>query len=276
MSQTYGGDDTPADRTVTARGLVLYTRRRPGNTEPPLLLIHGLGGSMDSWKPLLANLPGRDVIMIDTPGMGRSELPRRPLPIHGVADVLAAALTELGVDRVDVLGYSHGGTVAQEFVHRHPRRVRRLILTATVAGVPWLPPRPRSTLALLSTRRYRDRAAAARDIPLLAGGRTARDAGTLAAVLADREANPPGKKGYRYLQAAVIGWSSHPWLHRLRCRTLVLQGSDDPVVRTFNGRLLAGRIHGARLEVLGGAGHLMLFDEPERLGRLISDFLSAP
>ncbi|MET9327609.1 alpha/beta fold hydrolase [Tsukamurella sp. NPDC003166] len=266
----------PVDKTVTARGLTLYTRRRPGSAEPPLLLIHGLGGSMDSWQPLLEHLPDREVIMIDTPGMGRSELPGRPLPMHGLADVLAAALTELGVDRVDVLGYSHGGAVAQEFVHRHGRRVRRLVLTATVAGVPWLPPRPRSALALAGTRRYRDKAAAAHDIPLLAGGRTARDPEVLASVLADREANPPSKTGYRYLQAAILGWSSHPWLHTLRCRTLVLQGSDDPVVRTLNGRVLAGRIRGARLEVLDGAGHMMLFDEPERLGHLISDFLTAP
>lgn len=264
------------DRTVVAKGLTVYTRRRPGNAEPPLLLIHGLGGSMDSWQPFLEQLPDREVIMIDTPGMGRSELPSSPLPIHGIADVLAEALVELGVERVDVLGYSHGGTVAQEFAHRHPRRIRRLVLVATVAGIPWLPPKPSSAKALLSTRRYRSRAAAAHDIPLLAGGRTARDPDVLAAVLADREANPPSKKGYRFLQAAVVGWSSHLWLHTLRCRTLVLQGSDDPVVRVLNARILAGRIRGATLQVFDGAGHMMLFDESTRVGGAVSEFLSAP
>lgn len=266
----------PTDRVVSVRGLTLHTRRRPGNAAPPLLLIHGLGGSMDSWQPLLDSLPDRDVVMIDTPGMGRSELPERPLPIHGLADVLAAALTELGIERVDVLGYSLGGTVAQEFVHRHPLRVRRLVLAATVAGIPWLPPNARSLMALLSTKRYHDRDTAVRAIPLLAGGRTARDPDVLAALVADRESHPPSKRGYRYLQIAVLGWSSHLWLHSLRCRTLVVAGTEDPVVRPINARILARRIRDSTVEIVDGAGHMMLFDEPERLARILTEFLSAP
>ncbi|NMO01622.1 alpha/beta fold hydrolase [Gordonia sp. TBRC 11910] len=228
---------------------------------------------MDSWGPLLDAIGDRDVIMIDTPGMGRSEVPRRPMSIGAIADTFAAALSELDVDRVDVLGYSHGGTVAQEFAHRHPGRLRRMVLVATVAGVPWLPPRFTAQRALLSTRRYHSKAVAARDIPILAGGRTARDAEVLDAILADRQAHPPSKTGYRYLQIAVMPWSSHPWLHRIQCRTLVLQGDDDPVVRVANGRLLAARIRNARLEIVGGAGHMMLFDEPDRVGPLIAEFL---
>ncbi|MGV9711436.1 alpha/beta fold hydrolase [Gordonia sp. NPDC003424] len=262
------------DRVVTVDGLSLYSRRRHGDSQVPLLLVHGLGGSMDSWEPLLAQMPGRDVIMIDSPGMGRSDVPRRPLPMHRIADKLAGALRELGVSRVDVLGYSHGGAVAQEFAKRHPNRLRRLTLVATVAGLPWVPPRLSAQRALVSTRRYHSKEAAAADVPVLAGGRTARDETVLSEILADREANPPSTTGYRYLQLAVLGWSSHPWLHRLQCRTLVLQGDDDPVVRTVNGRILASRIRHARLEVLPGAGHMMMFDEPERVGPIIDRFLA--
>jgi pimeloyl-ACP methyl ester carboxylesterase len=55
--------------------------------------------------------------------------------------------------------------------------------------------------------------------------------------------------------------------------TLVLHGGDDPTVIAANGRALASRIPNARLEVVDGAGHLLLFDEPERAAPLIEDFL---
>ncbi|MEJ2870447.1 alpha/beta fold hydrolase [Actinomycetospora sp. OC33-EN08] len=264
------------DRTVTAGGLCLATRRRPGPQGPPLLLVHGLGGSMGSWEPLLEALPERDVVMIDTPGMGRSELPALPLSIGALADRIADAVRTLDLDVVDVLGFSHGGTVAQELAHRHPALVRRLVLVATVAGIPWLPPRLRAGLALLSTRRYHDRAAAERDLRLLAGGRTARDPEALRGIIDDRAANPPSTRGYRYLQIPVLWWSSHLWLHTLRCRTLVVAGRDDPVVRSVNASVLAARIADSRLALLPDAGHMLLFDESQRAARLLTEFLDAP
>lgn len=263
------------EQYVRVGGLQLNTRRRGGESGPPLVLIHGLGGSLDSWAPLLDNLPGRDVIMIDTPGMGRSELPRFPLGVHAIADRFAEALTELGVKCADVLGFSHGGTVAQEFARRHPDRIGRLVLVDTIAGVPWVPPRVTVQRALLSTRRYRSRAAAEHDLPILAGGRTARDADMLRILLDDRESHPPSKRGYRYLQLGVLGWTSIPWLHTLKCPTLVMHGSDDPVVRPVNARFMASRIPNARFELLSGAGHMVLFDEPERAGRVLTKFLGA-
>ena len=264
------------EHAVTTGGLRLHTRRRHGDGKPPLLLIHGLGGSLESWGPLLDHLPDRDVIMIDTPGMGQSELPRFPLRVRAIADRLAEVVRELGVETVDVLGYSHGGVVAQEFARRHPEMLRRLVLVATIGGFPWIPPRPPVQRALLSTRRYRSRAAAEHELPILAGGRVARDPEVLRAILEDRESHPPSKRGYRYLQLGVLGWSSHHWLHRLTCPTLVIQGGGDPVVRPVNGWLLASRIRNARFELVSGAGHMALFDEPERIGRILYEFLAMP
>jgi pimeloyl-ACP methyl ester carboxylesterase len=93
------------DRIVTVNGLRLFTRRRPGRGEGvPLVLVHGIGGSLESWQPLLAAMPDRDVIMIDTPGAGRSQVPILPFPIAGLADCVAGAVRALRVQRVDVLG----------------------------------------------------------------------------------------------------------------------------------------------------------------------------
>ncbi|MCD2197649.1 alpha/beta hydrolase [Actinomycetospora endophytica] len=269
---------TPQDgieRDVVVDGLRLHTRRRPGTTDTPLLLIHGIGGSMESWTPLLERLPDREVVMIDCPGVGRSERPRFPIRMPRIADLLVGALDELGVTRADVLGFSLGGVVAQEIAHRHPARVRRLVLVATICGL-WVRPAGLTVQrALLSTERYRSREAAAREIPILAGGRTARDPDVLAAILADREGHPPSRLGYHFQQLAVLGWTSAPWLPRLRQQTLVLHGGEDPVVRVPNARLMAFLLRNATMEVVPGAGHMLLFDEPDKAAPILETFLAS-
>ncbi len=259
---------------VTVNGLRLYTQRRPGAATPPLLLIHGLGGSLESWRPLLAELRGRDVVMIDSPGAGRSAVPLLPIRMPTIADRIADAVRALGVEQADVLGYSHGGMVAQELSHRHPALVRRLILVGTTMGIPAVPGRLRVQLALLSNSRHKDRAAAERDLPLVVGGRTARDPDTLAAMVADRADHPPSRLGYRYQQATAIGWSSYLWLPRLRVPTLVLHGEDDPVVPVMNARMIARRIPGGELETIPEAGHMLLFDESRRAAPILERFLA--
>lgn len=263
------------DRVVAVRGLEIYTRRRPGSSAPPLLLVNGLGGSLTSWTALLEQLPDRDVVMIDTPGAGRSQTPWWPLRVNVLADIIAETTRALGVDVADVLGYSLGGVIAQELARRHPALVRRLVLVGTMHGLGSRPVPLRIQPTLLSTRRYRDRAVAERDLPRLAGGRTARDADVLAALVSTRESHPPSPRGYYFQQMSVIGWSSWFWLRNLRLPTLVLHGSADPVVPKVNARLLAWRIPGARLEIVPDAGHLLLFDDGERVAPIIESFLDS-
>ena len=267
-------ETVPTEGPIVVGGLRLYAQRRPGSTSPPLLLIHGLGGSLTSWGALLAQLPDRDILMVDSPGAGRSAVPLLPMRLWTIADYVAGAARALGVDRADVLGFSHGGLVAQELARRHPALVRRLIVVGTNMGIGSKPARWNVNRALLSTKRYRDRATAERDFPILAGGHTARDPAVLAAVLDARAAHAPPSRGYRYQQWAVIGWSSRRWLAQLRVPTLVLHGEADPAVPVANARMLAARIPDAHLEVVPGAGHMLLFDESEKAAAIIERFLS--
>lgn len=266
---------TFTDRQVTVRGLRVQTRRRQGPVGPPLLLVNGLGGSLTSWGPLLEHLPGRDVIMVDTPGSGRSQTPRLPIRVPQLADVVVGAAQELGAEQFDVLGYSLGGTIAQEIAHRHPQQVRRLILVATMFGLGARPVPIRTHRTLLSTKRYHDRAAMEDAMPRLAGGRSARDPKVMAGLLDVRESHPPTKRGYYYQQLSLTAWSSAPWLRRLDVPTLVLHGEGDPVVPQVNARMLAWLLREARLEVVPGAGHLLLFDDAETSGALINEFLTS-
>lgn len=253
----------------------LHLRVRRSGEGPPLLLINGIGAAIDMLEPLMDRLGGRELIAFDLPGTGRSSLPRLPMGMKQTALTVARLVRALGHERVDVLGYSFGGAVAQELAYRAPSCVRRLILCATTPGPPAVPPSPLVVAMMLTPARYYSRRLGGFIVPRVAGGRTARDPAVLAAGLGQRQRHPPSLLGYGFQLSTITGWSSHRWLHRLRTPTLVLHGDDDPIAPLVNARWLAYRIPGARLHVIRGGGHLFLLDDPEAALPAIQRFLAA-
>jgi len=247
---------------------------RIGDGEP-LLLINGLGANLEMWQPLVRELAGKhELVAFDLPGTGRSARPRLPLRMPQLAHVVTELLDALGYEQLDVLGYSLGGIVAQELARRAPERIRRLVLCATTPGLPSLPPDPIVTALMLTPARYWNRQLAELILPIIAGGRTARDPEVLRAGLQNRLLQPPSALGYLYQLYALSGWSSHAWIRRVRQPALVLHGDRDPVVPLANGRYLADAIPHGRLHVVNGAGHLFLLDEPRSATPALEAFLS--
>jgi poly(3-hydroxyalkanoate) depolymerase len=258
---------------VRADGLRLHVGRRGAG--PPLLLITGIGAHVDMWSPFARLVAGRELIAFDAPGTGLSQRPRRPLRMGGLAEVVRALLDELELERVDVLGYSWGGGLAQELARRAPDRVRRLVLCATGPGLGGIPPRPLAALMLATPARYYHPRLLALTLPHIAGGRTAREPTVLAAHAGERLQRPPDPLGYAFQLYSAAGWSSLRWLHQLPHHTLVVAGEQDPSVPLRNARVLAARVPNARLHVVKGGGHLLLLDEPENVAGAICAFLDA-
>ena len=145
---------------------------------PPLLLITGIGASLDMWKPIEALLPGRELIAFDAPGVGGSQRPRLPRRLSGRAELVRALMDVLALARAAGLGYSFGGALAQELTRRAPERVRRLVLCATGPGLGGVPPKPLAALMLATPARYYHPRLLELCVPLIAGGRTRRVPGT--------------------------------------------------------------------------------------------------
>ena len=97
----------------------------------PLILLHGGIGAGAMFAPMLPALTdGRRVITVDLQGHGGTADVDRPLRPELMADDIAALLDHLGLDEVDVMGYSMGGLVALRLAIQHPARVRRLVLVS--------------------------------------------------------------------------------------------------------------------------------------------------
>jgi poly(3-hydroxyalkanoate) depolymerase len=233
----------------------------------------GLGGNIEMWQPLVHELRDFKTIAFDAPGTGESDTPRLPLRMRDLARVTTGLLDALGQGVVDVLGVSYGGAIAQELAYRHPEHARRVVLAATMCGMGGLPGRARA-LALLSTpHRYYSRSHFKAVAGELYGGEIARRPELLESQAYSRLGHAPSLRGYLYQLAAITGWSSLPYLRRIKQPVLVLTGDDDPIIRVANGRILARLIPDARLHIVRGGGHLFLIDQAKESAQLIRDFL---
>ncbi|MEL7158398.1 MAG: alpha/beta fold hydrolase [Actinomycetota bacterium] len=242
----------------------------------PLLLINGIGATGELFGPLRRHLGDRETIAFDAPGIGGSSTPSMPQSMRALARTVAAMVDQLGHDTFDVLGLSWGGALAQELTRRHPERVRRLILCATMPGWLSVPGRPLALSILMSPLRYYSPDYLRRVAPVLYGGAIKDNPGLLAEHAALRSTRPPTTLGYTYQLMALQGWTSLPWLHKLHQPTLILAGDDDPIIPVANAKIMAGRIPDADLQVLEGAGHLFAFLKGEEVAGRIGDFLDAP
>ena len=249
----------------------------------PLLIITGLGASLDLAAPFERELTARGIqaISFDAPGVGESTGYRWPQRMPGIARTDGGLLDALGYDRVDVLGVSLGGVIAQQFAHQSPDRVRRLVLCATGPGVvglggmpgsprrsarAWPPaagtPHPTTTAgspgALYGGRgpHRPGRAAARLDRPV----RPRRRACAAISVSSTRSASGPGFPG-------CGGSASPPWSSPV---------TTTPSSRSLNGRILARCIPDARLHIMQGGGHLFLLERPAETAELVADFLHEP
>ncbi len=233
----------------------------------PLLFFNGIGANLELIAPLAEKMPERDFVTFDMPGVGGSPdpaVPYRPWMMARIADLL---LDQFGYDKVDVLGISWGGGLAQQYAIQFGSRVNRLILVATTAGMLMMPGKISALSKMIDPRRYIDPDYMLKNFKTLYGGV---DSGADAHV---EKITPPTKMGYFYQLAAMIGWTSAPWLPLLRTDTLIMMGDKDQIVPLINGKFLNTLIPNSRLEVIKGGGHLFLMAEADLCIRLIREFL---
>ena len=170
-----------------------------------------------------------------------------------------------------MLGVSWGGALAQQFAFQYAARCRRLILAATSPGHLMVPGRPTVLLKMATPRRYKDPGYMKRIAGDIYGGALRRSPELVDKHL--RHVRWSSDYGYYLQLLAGFGWSSLPWLPFLAQPTLVMAGTDDPIVPLANGRILAKLIPHARLVTLDD-GHLFLVTSAADSADIIAKFLN--
>jgi poly(3-hydroxyalkanoate) depolymerase len=261
-------------RYISAGGQRIRVNVRPG-IGVPLVLCNGIGASLEVLDPLVEQLdPDLMVVRFDVPGTGGSPTSIAPYGFPYLAWVLGRVLTKLGIGVVDVLGLSWGGALAQQFAFQNPRRCRRLVLAATGTGLLMVPAHPRVLAKMATPRRFSEPGYAASIAGELYGG-TVRAHGEDVAQLFVRQLHAGSKLGYLHQLLAGSVWTSLFALPAVRQETLIVAGTDDPIIPVINAHIMRALLPHARLHLHSG-GHIDLVHNAPELAPVIEDFLNEP
>ncbi len=250
---------------------VRYFKRDGASDRPPLLVLNGLGQSVEVLLPLLEELGPRPLIAIDMPGVGRSEMREDIHAMPDYARFTLDVLDALGVDKCDLLGISWGGALAQQIAHRAPERIGKLALAITSAGGigSWWGT-PIALSEIMFPLRYSSKAYGNFIGPWMYGGEAILHPEIFREYA--RHAIAPSPDGYFTQVRAMCSWTSLPWLRTLHHPTQIIAGKYDGLIPIANQILLANMIPDARLKIYS-AGHLLMFTKRQEVGELISSFL---
>jgi len=234
------------ETTLAIAGHQIHVRLDRRSSARPLLLLNGLTRPLERWDPLVGALSSRTIIRFDPPGIGASPAPLLPLSIPTLAEIAGGVLDLAEAPVADVLGYSHGGAVAQQLCHTAPERVGALVLASTTCGIG----SAMGGIEMLATMFRQERPG-------------------------EGSSTPTEPMAILYRSLALACWTSIPFLGSISAPTLVLSGDRDRLVPPVNSRILANRIRTAELTTLA-AGHDLQHPRctPE-LAALVGDFLDA-
>lgn len=274
-------------QTIDAANGVTYAYRRFGNTaaeQPPLVFLQHFRGNLDNWDPILVDslAEHREVVLLDNTGVGLST-GTVPVTVTEMARDAIAFLDALDLDKVDLLGFSLGGMVAQEIALLRPRVVRQLVLAGTG---------PRGgrqmhgwTFDIERTANQADNGL--EDLLHIFFGVTesSRRLGIdYVQRIFSRTENADRQTGPEVARAqydAIVEWgipdpSRLARLAGITQPTLVATGDNDLMIPTANSQLLVDHLSNARLRIFSDAAHGFLFQYPNQFATLVDEFLAGP
>jgi len=244
---------------------------RSGNG-PVLIMVHGLGGTLNVWEPQVRALSERySIVRFDLPGSGRSPANGR-LSIDGWVSTIEGLMSELGIERAHFVGHSLGTLIIQHFAVRNPHRVDRIALL----GVNQAPEDARR-------QTVRERAAKVRQEGM--AGIAASVVST--ALSSETLQHKPEVVGF--VRELLMGQDPEGYarsceavaesvgvdLSKLSAPVTLIAGADDKVSPVAISQRIVEALHGAKLSLLDHCGHWMTLEQPHQVNTALAQFLQA-
>jgi 3-oxoadipate enol-lactonase len=233
-----------------------------------VVMIHGLGGTSNTFQPLMGVLSGYQVIRPDLPGSGRSGWPVEALSIASHAAAVLGYLRGVGVTRAHFVGHSMGTLVCQHIAVNMPEYVASLALFGALTE-----PAEAARTGLIARAGVARRDGMAGIADQIVTGTLAPhvDAVAVAFVRESILRQPP--EGYaRNCEALAAAKASDAG--KIMAPTLLVTGDCDPVAPVSMPRALADGINGAALTVLDRCGHWVTVEQAAQAARLMADHLA--
>jgi pimeloyl-ACP methyl ester carboxylesterase len=274
--------NTAPTQFVEADGIRFAYRRFGNSTGTPIVLLQHFMGNLDNYDPAITDVlaQGREVILTDNAGVGLST-GVAPQTVAGMARDAASLIDALGLEHVDLFGFSMGGYVAQQIAVDRPELIRRLILVGTGPrggdGMGQLAsdvaplfgkvydPQDLMWLPIFFSPSAASQAAGHRFLERIRARTEDRDAAVSEGTVAAHAA------AAREWGAAAPG--SFDYLKEIRQPTLVVNGSNDIVVPTVNSYILQQNLPNAELILFPDSNHGSHFQFTELFNRYLTDFV---
>ena len=283
VSSTETASNTSAPTQYVTAGDNTFAFRQFGSGPgTPLLFLQHFTGTLDNWDPAVTDplALGRSVILYESAGIGRSS-GKAPDAVAGMADHAMNFLDALGLTRVDVLGFSLGGMVAQVMALKRPALLRRIILTGTgpEGGVGVAMDRPELLKIFVDQKMPMSE----KLVKLFfENTETSQSAGRqfvqrLARRIKDKDTQTTAQAAGAQL-AAMAAWAKsggEPYadLKKITQPVLVTNGNNDTMIPTINSFTLSEHLPNAQLIIYPDSGHGALFQHAGAFTSHVSEFL---
>jgi pimeloyl-ACP methyl ester carboxylesterase len=244
----------------------------------PIVLVHGLAYDRAGWGPFPERLAERfRVVVLDNRGVGESDAPPGPYTVPQMAADVLAVLDDAGLERTNLFGVSLGGYIAQEVAATDPERIDKLVLASTAPGGPKSHPMPQATQEVFAKYPTMEREAALRMfVENSLGERGVRELPDLAEeIYRYRLGHAPTTEAWIAQATAGALYDGYDRVGTITAPTLVVHGGADVVVDPRNAELLGELLPNARVEILPDRGHLIVWEDGDRVAELVTEFLSA-
>lgn len=269
--------ELPPENLLTVNGQRVYYEAR-GEGEP-VLLVHGFGSSVYSWRDVMAELESDyRVIAVDMSGFGFTERPRQKAAYtrYAQGELLVNLMDELSVRRVHLVGHSYGGSVGAALAVRRPERIETF--TMLNGAAPYYSQQRRSklakfrplTYAFVRTKSLRHANVARALRRSLANDDLATD--ELVHEYQRRLAIEGTARAFWGLTVPIADPQSTVKLAQLRVPTLALWGANDILIPVEIAREHASTIPASRLVLIEDAGHMPMEEQPLEVARALRTF----
>ena len=244
---------------------VRYVEKGSGKN---VILVHGLGGSLESWRNNLEHLSSMfRVVALDLPGFGFSDKPDVEYTPWFYADFLPKFLSRLGIRKACLVGHSMGGLVALATSIRHPEIVEKLVLVDAAGLDDWTAKVVREAMGewwnMERLKRFYEEYVGKPDEKIL----------ELRLKLYEDEGL---RRAYLSALKALEKTISPEEVSKVSAPTLIIWGEGDRLTRPEGGVKLKSTIKGSRLVVFKDVSHTPHADKPEEFNKLVSEFLKDP